>query len=273
MHHELEAPPEQKRAFVEDQSSVFVSEVLATEQGWKLGDRVTFESRGFPGTWELNIAGLYRSTREGFGERSVWMHIDYFERSLPQEEQGRVGMISAEIFEPNRGGEIARDVDIAFEAAPFPTTSLEDHMLAQANIGNFRAILTALDVVSYLILGVVLSIIGNTLAMNVRERTHEYGVMRAIGFSARELVLLVLGEAALLGLLGAGLGLGISYPLFENVVTRVLQDSMNFPQIKIPPRVAWLAVALGAGLSLLAAALPVARLAQLRVTDALRRLG
>ena len=141
--------------------------------------------------------------------------------------------ISAEIFEPNQGGRIAQAIDAHFDAAPDQTWSLEDHVGVQADIGNFSAILTALDVVSYLVLAVVMSIIGNTLAMNVRERTHEYGVMRAIGFGSRQLGLLVLAEAALLGLLGAAIGLGLSYPLFEGVVSRALQDAMDFPPIVI----------------------------------------
>jgi len=83
----------------------------------------------------------------------------------------------------------------------------------------------------------------------------------------------VLGEATLLGLLGAALGLGLSYPLFEGVVSRVLQEAMRFPPIVIPSRVAWLALALGIGLSMLASTVPIYRLTRLRVTDALRRLG
>jgi putative ABC transport system permease protein len=203
----------------------------------------------------------------------VWLHYDFLNRALPPDEQDRAGLIYIEISEPNQGGRIARAIDAAFAATPFPTSSLEDKVQAQANIGSFRAVLTALDLISYFILAVVMSILGNTLAMNVRERTHEYGVMRAIGFSPRALGLLVVGEAALLGLLGAGIGLGISYPLFESAVSRVLQEAMNFPPIKIPTRVAWLALALGVGLSLLAAALPVLRLGRLRVSEALRRLG
>jgi len=185
MHDELEGPEEQKQAFLADERSAFVSQDLATEQGWKLGDRLVFESRVQPGQWELTIAGFYRSVREGFGDRGVWMHYGYFNRSLPQDQQDRIGMVSAEIFEPNQGGRIARAIDAHFDAAPFQTLSLEDRVMAQANLGNFRAILTALDVVSYLILAVVMSIVGNTLAMSVRERTHEFGVMRAIGFGSR----------------------------------------------------------------------------------------
>ena len=42
-------------------------------------------------------------------------------------------------------------------------------------------------------------ILGNTIAMGVRERTHEYGVLRAIGFLPRHIAALVLGEAATIG--------------------------------------------------------------------------
>jgi putative ABC transport system permease protein len=273
MIDELEAPADQKQAFLADESGAFVSETLAKEQGWKLGDRVVFESRIFPGKWELTIACIFRSLREGFGERTVWLHYSYFNRALPKDQQDRASWIVAQMSEPNQGGRIAQEIDAHFDAAPNQTLSLEDRVAAQANLGNFSAVLTALDIVSYLILAVVMSIIGNTLAMNVRERTHEYGVMRAIGFGARQLGLLVLAEAALLGLLGGVIGLGLSYPLFENVVSHALHDAANFPPIVIHRRVAWLAVALGIGLSVLAAAAPIYRVAQLRVTDALRRLG
>jgi putative ABC transport system permease protein len=273
MHHELEAPEDQKAAYLADDHGAWVSQELARQLGWQLGDHVVLESRQYPGKWELNISGIYTPKRDGFAQRSIWIHYAYFNRSLPLDEQNKVGMISAQIFEPNQGGRIASEIDAGFDGAQFQTLSLEDHVLAEANIGSFRAILTALDVVSYLILAVVMSIVGNTLAMNVRERTHEYGVMRAIGFRQGHLGLLVLAEAALLGLLGAGIGLCISYPLFENVVSRILQDSMNFPPIKIPTRVSVLALALGGLLSVLAALAPVYRLGQLRVTDALRRLG
>lgn len=273
MVEELEVPAEQKQAFLADERGALVTQALASEQGWKLGDRVVFDSRSLPGQWEVTIAAIGRSARMGFAERQIWLHYRYFNRALPKDKQDRVSWIATEIFEPNQGGRLAKAIDAHFDAAPDQTLSLEDSVAVQSEIGNFSAILTALDVVSYLVLGVVMSIIGNTLAMSVRERTHEYGVMRAIGFSSRRLGLLVLAEAALLGLLGAALGLGLSYPLFEGVVSHALSDAMSFPPIVIHRRVAWLAVALGVGLSVLAAAVPIYRVAQLRVTDALRRLG
>ena len=92
MIEELEAPAEQKQAFLADERGAFVTETLATEQGWKLGDRVVFESRDFPGQWEVTIAGICRSLREGFAERQVWLHYRYFDRA-PAEGQTRSGAL------------------------------------------------------------------------------------------------------------------------------------------------------------------------------------
>jgi putative ABC transport system permease protein len=111
------------------------------------------------------------------------------------------------------------------------------------------------------------------LAMNVRERTQEYGVMRAIGFGPGYLAVLVLGEAALLGVLGAVAGLLLSLPIVEGLVSRALREAFQFPPIEIGWRVALAALLMVVTLSVVAAALPVLRLSRLRVTEALRRVG
>lgn len=115
---ELEAPAEQKRAFLADERAALVTEKLAAEQGWKLGDRVVFESRAFPGQWEVTIAGIGRSVRLGFAERQVWIHYGYYNRALPKDEQDRVHWISTEIFEPNEGARIAQAIDARFDRHP-----------------------------------------------------------------------------------------------------------------------------------------------------------
>lgn len=49
--------------------------------------------------------------------------------------------------------------------------------------------------------------IANTMAMSVFERTQEIGILRAIGWRARQVILLILAEAAGLGLVGGLLGI------------------------------------------------------------------
>jgi len=273
MHYELVAPPEQKRAFVENRRGLLVSDELAAIYGWKLGDTVPLEGTFFPGHWQFQVSGIYHSTRHGFAQRSIWIHWDYFNELLPVEEHDLINIVSAQIFEPRDGAHIAKSIDIHFDDQDNQTFTQEDQALNAAFVGNFGAILRALDVVSLMILGIVLLIVGNTMAMSVRERTREYGVLRAIGFLPKNVAVFVLSEAALLGLGGGLLGVSLAYPLVEHPISRYFEDSLHFAPLEVPSAAALLAIGVGTVLGALAAAIPAYEASRLEVVSALRRVG
>jgi putative ABC transport system permease protein len=274
MHHELVAPEEQKRAFLADDRSAMVEDALARERGWKVGDRLIFESWQFPNVkWEVTISCIYAAVGGEWARREVYVHYDFLNRALPASEKDKINLISAQIFTPNQGGRIAKAIDLHFDAAPVRTLSMEDRVLAAANLGRIGAILAALDYVSYLILFVVLAILLNTLTLTVRERTREFGVLRAIGFGPGYLYVLVLGEAAVLGVLGSALGMAVSYPLLEGLVGPFLQENLNFPETQLPLRVTLTAFGAGVTLAMLAAWIPAVRVGRLEVRDALGRVA
>jgi putative ABC transport system permease protein len=142
-------------------------------------------------------------------------------------------------------------------------------------MGMFAAVLGAMDLVSIVILLIMMLILGNTVAMGVRERTHEYGVLRAIGFLPRHLASFVLGEAAAIGALGGGLGLLLSYPVVEKGLGRFLEENMSgfFPVFRIDTSTTIQAFVFATLLGLIAAAIPAYRTSKLNVIDALRRVG
>jgi putative ABC transport system permease protein len=109
----------------------------------------------------------------------------------------------------------------------------------------------------------------------VRERTHEYGVLLALGFRPKHIATFVLGEGITIGLLGGGLGLLMAYPLIEQGLGRWLEENMGayFPYFSIPTSVALVALALAAALAAAAAVIPAYTASKLDVIDALRRLG
>lgn len=273
MHHELVAPAEQKQAFLGDERSAMISVDLARAFGWKVGDRIVFQSWTYPGDWALTIRCIFEAVGGEWAKRNLYLHYAYLNRSLTGDDKDKINMVSAEIFEPNQGGRIARDLDLHFDAAPVRTLSMEDQVLSAASVGRLGAILSALDYVSYLILFVVLAILINTLTLNVRERTREFGVLRAIGFGPASLYLLVLGEAAVLGAAGSALGLALSYPLLEGLVGPYLQEALQFPEMVIPWRVTLTASIAGVLLALLAAWLPAVRVGRLEVREALGRIA
>jgi putative ABC transport system permease protein len=125
------------------------------------------------------------------------------------------------------------------------------------------------------ILLIMTLIIGNTIAMGVRERTTEYGTLRAIGFVPKHIVLFVLGESLVTGALGGALGLLLSYPVVEKGLGRFLEENMGafFPFFRIQPQTAVLAFVAALALSALAAALPAYGTTRLKTVEALRRIG
>ena len=58
-----------------------------------------------------------------------------------------------------------------------------------------RAILLAIQVVSWVVIGVILVVLANTMAMSARERQGEYAVLKTMGFKARHLAGLIFGES------------------------------------------------------------------------------
>jgi len=100
-------------------------------------------------------------------------------------------------------------------------------------------------------------IIVNTFLMNVSERRAQIAILRVVGATRGQVVRMMLGEALLLGvfasLLGCALGVGGGYLLMV-AVTRLYVDAP--PPVVFSPLPFALAVVLGTGLSLLAAAVP-----------------
>ena len=132
------------------------------------------------------------------------------------------------------------------------------------------AILTALEAVSGVILVIMALILGNTLAMGLRERTGELGAMRAIGFLPAHVRKLAIGEGALLGATGGLLGVIIARPVLVGFGKAMA--SMGFLAnlgFKLPTAIITIATAAAIGAA--AAAFPGVQAARLAIVDALRR--
>ncbi|MHB1712467.1 MAG: ABC transporter permease [Acidimicrobiales bacterium] len=67
-------------------------------------------------------------------------------------------------------------------------------------------------------------IVGNAMLLSLFERTREFGLLRAVGWSRSRVVILLLFESIVLGLIGAGAGIGLSY-----LASAVLQ---SLPQLR-----------------------------------------
>lgn len=273
VHDELAAPAEQRQAFVAERTGAFVSRELAEELGWQLGARLRFRMAEVPGEIELTLSGIFESRRRGFAGRALFLHWEYYDEQLPESLRNSVHMIVARVHEPGESARIARTIDLRFEAHENQTFSQEDQATIAQLVARFGAVLQALDLVSVLILGVVMLILGNTVALGVRERTKEYATLRALGFPSRHVAWFILVEAALLGVLGGLACLGVAYPTIEKGLGRFLQETAGFPPIHLSASSAVATLLMGALLGGCAAALPAYQMSRSNIVTALRKVG
>lgn len=270
---EMKVPSGDLAAWKEDKQGVIVGDLLASKFGWKKGDVVQLESTIYPGEWQFKIDGFYEATRRSVDRQTFIFHWDYFNDGMPADMKEQIGWINAR----TEGDplQVAKGIDRVFDERDVQTITQDEATFQRSFLAGFSAILTAINIVSYVILGIMAMILGNTVAMGVRERTAEYGVLRAIGFLPQHLAVLVLGEAVALGVAGGAVGLLIAYPVVELGIGRFVEENMSgfFPYFRVSAGNAALAFALAVGLSVVASGLSAWQASRLNVVDALRRVA
>ncbi len=275
VYDDMLVPPEQLSAWKQDRQGAIIGSSLAKQFGWKVGDEVTLTGTIYPGDWKFRISGVYSAARRSVDQSQFLFHWDYMNESLPQGRKDQIGWIASTIDSVSRGGAIGTAIDKAFDERDVQTQTMSERALNAQFIGAASAILGALNVVSIVILAIMMLILGNTIAMGVRERTREYGVLLALGFRPGHIVSFVIGESVAVGLLGGLAGIALSYPIVQQAMGRWLEENMGswFPYFRIPVTVAASAVVIAIVLGLVAALIPAWRASKLDAVEALRRLG
>lgn len=275
VYDDMVVPPAELAAWKADRQGAIIGKALAKQFGWKVGDEVTLTGSIYPGDWKFHISGIYTAARRSVDQAQFLFHWDYMNESLPPGRKDQIGWITTRIADASQGASVGAAIDKAFEDRETQVQTMSERALNSQFIGAASAILTALDVVSVVILSIMMLILGNTIAMGVRERTREYGVLLALGFRPGHIVSFVIGESVFVGLLGGLAGLALSYPIVQQGMGRFLEENMGswFPYFRIPATVAVGAVVIAVLLGLFAALIPAWRASKLDAVEALRRLG
>lgn len=153
--------------------------------------------------------------------------------------------------------------------APYPTLSVQTR--AEFEATQTGAVNQALGLVyALLALAVIIAFIGvvNTLLLAVFERTHEIGLLRAVGMKRRQVRAMIRSEAVILSLFGAIAGVVLGAALGA-ALTSSLKQQQNISAIVIPFSTLAVFLIIAAILGLIAATWPARRAARLDVLAAI----
>lgn len=114
---------------------------------------------------------------------------------------------------------------------------------------------------------VMMVIVANAISITVRERTREMAVLKVLGFSAGQILFLILGEAMLLGILGGLFGAGITYVMINHVVGGIKIPIAFFPVFFVPAQILWWGPALGVLTAFLGGIVPALSAGGVKVSE------
>lgn len=272
MYPELNIPPQQLEAWANNRIGIAVGEELATQFGWKVGDRIPLQATIWTKadgsrTWEFDLEGIFSTDDPRGGTGYMLFQYDYFEEARAF-GKGTVGWYILRIGSGANPVEVANAVDAQFANSPNETkTSTE-----QAFVESFSKQFGNIALIVSLILGAVfftlLLVSGNTMAQSVRERISELAVLKTLGFPDRAVLAIVLSESILIMLIGGLLGLGIGWLLVQGLASNL---GAYLPGLFLSPQAALGALGLIVAAGIAAGIFPALKAMRLSIVDALAR--
>lgn len=274
VYPEFLVPKEQLDVFKRERNATIVGIDIAKRYNLKLGDIMAIDGDVFPGQWEFVVRGIYEPRDQSTDPSTMMFHYKYVEERMRAEMPGRVGEIGwyiVRIDNPDNSAAVSQEIDNLFANSRAETKTETERAFQQSFLSAASAVITALNIMSFFIIGIILLVLGNTMIMSARERTHEYAVLKALGFSGAKLFFLITGESLILALLGSALGLLATIPAVEGFQTALPKGW--FPIFFIKPETIYLAAASGLLVGMVASLIPFRRVMTTKIVEGLRHVG
>jgi putative ABC transport system permease protein len=250
--HDVVVAPAVVSALEHTRTGAIVGDTLMRKYGWKVGQKLPVKSpvaqRNGSTDWTFDIVGVFRmKDAHTLGSpNSVVINNDYYDEARAA-DRGMVAQYVLRVTDPKQANEVASAIDRIFDNSTYETRTEPVREMAQQGMRSIGDINLVIRAIVGAVLFSLLFSIGALLMQSVRERSGELAVLKAIGYSDRTVMTLLVTEAALLCLASAALGLVLASTLFW-----VAERSHFWPvyiQLTAP------VVAVGAALALLLAVL------------------
>lgn len=263
----MQIDPAAVQAFRGSRDAMIVSDELMKRFGWKIGDHVPLTSalwlnKNGGRSWDFDIVGTFASPSSLVLRNSLMIDYDYLDQSRTK-SAGMANAFLVRVADPMKAGQVGAALDALTRNSPYETKSESEAQYARDEVQGIGDVGFLVNSIVGAVFFTLLFCVGGVMSQSARERTRDVGVLKALGFSDRGVLALVLGEAALVCVSAALAGLLIAgwlFPIGARVVgfTAVRQGPVFVDGLALA-----LLLALASGLP------PALRALRLPVIDAL----
>jgi len=266
--------PQQFEVFKRERNACIIGPDIAQRYNLKIGDIMPIEGDIYPGQWEFVVRAIYQPRDQITDPSTMMFHYKYLDERVRQEmphRSGEIGWYIVRIDDPDNSAAISEEIDKLFANSRAETKTETERAFQQSFLSAASAVITAMNIMSFVIIGIILLVVGNTMIMSARERTHEFAVLKALGFTGGQMFFLIAGESLILSLLGSALGLAVTFPAVEGFQAALPKGW--FPVLFIKPETVVIGCAAALLVGLLAAIIPLRRVLTTRIVEGLRFAG
>ena len=264
---------EELRAFIKDRKGFVAGRKLITRFKWKIGDTVTLKGLIFPGDWDFVLRGVYRGRDKTVDETQFLFHWDYLnERIKPKMPTwaNQVGFYMIGLTRPELAADVSIAVDKTFKNSLAETLTETEKAFQMSFVSMTETIVSAIQLVSFVVIIIIMAVVANTMAMTTRERIGEYAILKTMGFGGWHILSLILGESLVITLVGGVLGIVLTFPAAA-VFSHELSNF--FPIFNVEIKTIYLDLAAALLVGIIAAVVPTRLAIRIRIADGLRRIG
>ncbi len=242
----------------------------------KIGDRFTIHSFNYKGIdLEVEIVGLLPTRRY---DQSAAMNIDYFlgamdayqwKNGKPHDMSGKtLNLVWLRVPDTKAFTQIAAQIQESPQFAQ-PAVKVQTSSSGIASfLEAYRDLLWGMRfLLAPAILVTLALVIANAISISVRERQTEFAVLKVLGFRPMQILLLVLGEALLIGLLSGLISAGGSWLIVNEVAGGIPFPIAFFPKFLIPTAAWWWGLAVGGGTAFMGSFFPAWTACRIKVSE------
>lgn len=256
-HSDMAMEESTRQAFLKDKRAILVSADIADKFGWKKGDAVPLQSLLFrpphgERAWNHIVAGVFHSTK-GAGSRNFAItHYDYLNenRTLWKDT---VASFIVTMENSVTADDASQRIDTALGTSAWPSYTSSDQVFHHEFFAQFGDIVSMIKLVVAVTFGTLMLIVGSGMALGIRQRRRDLGILRVIGYADGKILRIVVGQTMMVVITGALLGLALAF-VFNLTITSRFPEIL--PHLYLPLPIIAQALSIAIVLSLLAAAIP-----------------
>ena len=268
---DIQMSEESRQAFLKQRSGAIATNKLANKLGWNVGDRVSLIGDIYPVTLELTLVGFYDDPE---GADQLLFNREYLREALPTGSKFRD--TSGTYYTLGESADamprVSRAIDEMFDNAPQPTKTESEKQFQLGFLSFLGNLKLFLAVICAAVTFTILLVSGNTMAMSVRERVREVGILKTLGFTSGEVLGIILGEATIISLIGGVVGL-IAASFMVILVRKADVQFADINRISVTPEIWGLSIVVALVIGLVSAFIPAQGASRTSILDALRSSG